>query len=121
MEKNKYFLVFLLGLLLISFQAYSQRDRSAKAEAAFKAGEYTVAVDLYRAAYNEINDKTLQAQVLYRIGDCYRLTNEPVKAELWYNKAIARGISDPMAYYYLAEAKKMNLKYEEAKEDFKKI
>lgn len=120
MEKNRYFLITLLGLLLISVQAYSQRDKSAKADAAFKAGEYTFAIDLYRAAYNSINDKNGQASVLYRIAECYRLTNEPVKAELWYTKAINKGFNEPLAYYYLAEAKKMNMKYEEAKDDYRK-
>jgi peptidoglycan-associated lipoprotein len=120
MKKNKYFLISLLGLLLISVEAFPQRERSAKAEAAFNAGEYAVAVDLYRTAYNNINDKTLQAEILYKIGECYRLTNEPVKAEMWYTKAIAKGVTEPLAYYYLAEAKKMNLKYEEARENFQK-
>lgn len=120
MEKNSYFLISLIGLLLISVEAFPQRERTAKAEAAFKAGEYAVAVDLYRTAYNTINDKTLQPEILYKIGECYRLTNEPVKAEMWYSKAIAKGVSEPLAYYYLAEAKKMNMKYEEAREDYKK-
>jgi len=120
MKRNKYFLISILGLLLISAPAFSQRDKSSKANAAFKAGEYMVALDLYRSAYNSISDKTSKAEILYKIAECYRLTNEPVKAELWYTKAIAKGITDPIAYYYLAEAKKMNMKYEEAKEDFKK-
>lgn len=120
MKRNGFFLISLFGLLLISSQAFSQRDKSAKAEASFKAGEYFVALDLYRAAYNTITDKTSKAEILYKIAECYRLTNEPVKAELWYGKAIARGITEPLAYFYMAEAKKMNMKYEEAKEDFKK-
>lgn len=120
MKKNILFLLSLLGMLTISIDAFSQRDRSAKADAAFKAGEYAVAVDLYRAAYNTINDKNGKAEVLYKIAECYRLTNDPVKAELWYSKAINRGITEPLAYYYMAEAKKMNMKYEEAKEDYRK-
>lgn len=120
MKRNSFFLISLIALLTISVQAYSQRDKSAKAEAAFKAGEYSVALDLYRAAYNSINDKSTRALTLYKIAECYRLTNDPVKAELWYDKAIKRGIAEPLAYYYMAEAKKMNMKYEEAKEDFKK-
>jgi peptidoglycan-associated lipoprotein len=120
MEKNKYFLISLLGLLFITVQGYSQRNKATRAEDAFKAGEYTFAIDLYKAAYNDINDKNNRAEILTRIADCYRLSNEPVKAELFYTKAIGKGVTDPTAYYYLAEAKKMNMKYEEAKEDYKK-
>ena len=117
------FTAFLFGLFFTSVQVFAQRDKSAKAEAAFNAGEYFVALDLYKAAYNTI-EKDRKAEILYKIAHCYRLTNEPVKAELWYSKAIASftksGTSEPMAYYYLAEAKKMNMKYEEAKDDYKK-
>ena len=120
MKKNKFFLISLIGLLFITVQGYSQRDKTSKAEAAFKAGEYTFAIDLYKAAFNSVSDKNNKAEILNRIADCYRLTNEPVKAELFYTKAIGKGINDPMAYYYLAESKKMNMKYEEAKEDYKK-
>ncbi|NJK96572.1 MAG: tetratricopeptide repeat protein [Bacteroidales bacterium] len=120
MKRNKFFLISLIAIFIINVQAFSQRDKTAKAEAAFKAGEYYVALDLYRAAYNSITDKSTRAVILYKIAECYRLTNEPVKAELWYDKAIKRGIPEPLAYYYMAEAKKMNMKYEEAKEDFKK-
>ncbi len=120
MEKNKFFLISLLGLFFITTQGYSQSNKASKAEAAFKAGEYTFAIDLYKAAFNNISDKNNKAEILNRIADCYRLTNEPVKAELFYTKAIGKGVTDPMAYFYLAEAKKMNMKYEEAKEEYKK-
>lgn len=120
MKKYLLFFISLLGMVLISGEAFSQRDKSSKAEAAFKAGEYTQAVDLYKTAYNSISDKTSKAEILYKIAECYRLTNDPVKAELWYLKAINRDIKEPLAYFYYAEAKKMNMKYEEAKEYYKK-
>lgn len=120
MEKIRFLLLSLAGLLFISGQAFSQRDKSAKAEAAYNAGEYTVAIDFYKAAFNTISDKNNKAEILNKIADCYRLTNEPVKAELYYNKAIDKGVNNPMVYFYLAEVKKMNMKYEEAKEDYQK-
>jgi peptidoglycan-associated lipoprotein len=45
--------------------------------------------------------------------------NEPVKAELWYTKAIGKNYTNPMVYFDLAEMQKMNQKYEEAKENYK--
>jgi peptidoglycan-associated lipoprotein len=98
----------------------AQSGKSAKAEAAFKAGEYFTAIDLYKNAYNSLTDKTGKAELLFKIAECYRLVSEPRQAELWYNKSIAKNISNPLAYLYIAEAQKMNMKYEEAKENFKK-
>jgi peptidoglycan-associated lipoprotein len=98
----------------------AQSGKASKAQAAFNAGEYYTAIDLYKAAYNSLTEKTGKAELLFQIAECYRLVNQPRQSELWYNKSIAKGISNPLAILYLAEAQKMNMKYEEAKENFKK-
>src|SRR5271157_1444707 len=114
-------LIFILTFsLLINIPLSGQSKKSTEAESKFKAAEYYDAIELYKKAYNSIADKMGKADILYKIASCYRLLNEPLKAELWYNKAIMKGIPDPMAVYYLAEMQKKNLKYEEAKESFKK-
>lgn len=119
MRRYKRLFAILFCFAFLISNAFSQRDKSRKADAAFKAGEYVVAVDLYKAAY-KTSDMNSKAEMLFKIAECYRLTDDPIKAELWYDKAIKKNYNDPIAVYYLAEAKKMNQKYEEAKEDFKK-
>jgi peptidoglycan-associated lipoprotein len=111
-------IVFIL-LVGVNYQGFAQKNKSKKADIAFAAGEYYSAIDLYREAYNSLNDKTQKDLLLFQIGQCYRLANEPTKAELWYSKALAKGYSDPTLLYYLAEMQKMNNKYEEAKDNFK--
>lgn len=120
--KSKGLVIFLCALFLFGNHAFAQRNKSQKAEAFFHAGEYFRAVDLYKKAYNSIaTDQLSKGEILFKIGECYRMMNAPLKAELWYKKSINKGYADPMAVYYLAEMQKMNLKYEEAKETFKKL
>lgn len=114
------FIVLFCALLCLNFSSYAQNGKSAKAEAAFNAGEYFKAVDLYKTAYSSIADKMAKADILFKVGECYRIVNVPLKAELWYNKAIIKGYADPIAVYYLAEMQKKNSKYEEAKANYKK-
>jgi peptidoglycan-associated lipoprotein len=111
-------LVVLVSTTLI---ISAQSNKMQKANARFQAGEYYAAIDYYRDAYNSLKDNTDKDVILFKIAECYRMVNEPMKAELWYSKAIAKGYPDPMAVYYLAEAQKMNQKYEEAKENFKEF
>ncbi len=118
--KIRSLVVVFFALACISQPLFAQRNKAAKADGAYKAGEYFVAIDLYKAAYNSISDKSNKAETLFKIAECYRLVNEPLKAELWYAKAISKEIDNPMATFYLAEMQKMNLKYEEAKDNFKK-
>jgi peptidoglycan-associated lipoprotein len=111
------FILFVFTVLLNPIDAQSGKTR--KAETAFKAGEYYNAIDLYKEAYSSIRDNTGKDQIMFQIAQCFRLANEPLKAEMWYRKAIEKGYSDPIAILYHAEMQKMNMKYEEAKENYK--
>src|SRR5271157_1634517 len=93
--------IFILSFSVLTYFPLSgQSKKSTEAESKFKAAEYYDAIELYKKAYNSIIDKMGKAEILYKIATCYRLTNEPLKAELWYNKSIGKGIKDPMAIYY---------------------
>jgi len=97
-----------------------QNRKVEKADEAFEAGEFYDAIDLYKDAYSMVKNKELKTEIVFKIAECYRLTNEPVKAELWYKKAIDRGYMDPTAILYYAQTKQKNGKYAEAIEEFKK-
>lgn len=119
MEKLKIFLLplFLLGAFSV---CNAQKGKLLKADQIFNAGEFFDAADKYKDAYNDVSDKTKKAEILFRIGECYRLTSNPAKAEIWYAKAINKNYSNPLVYLYFAQAKLMNQKYDEAKEQFMK-
>jgi peptidoglycan-associated lipoprotein len=57
---------------------------------------------------------------VFMIAECYRLTNDPKDAEIWYKQAVKSSNSKPEAEYYLAETLKKNGKYQQAIEEFKK-
>ncbi len=114
------FASILIILFLGMPGVYGQKKKMAKAEEALKAGEYYDAIDLFKDAYSSIKSKDTRTQVVYKIAECYRLIDEPDKAELWYKKAISRGYQDPVAILHYARQLMKNGKYEQAIEEFNK-
>jgi peptidoglycan-associated lipoprotein len=111
----------MVAILWAPMSSYGQKNaKLRKANEEFAAGHYSTAADMLRKAYSSVKNKDEQAVILFKIGECYRQIAVPVRAESWYAKAINKGYQDPKVYLYLAEAKKMNQKYAEAKEEFKK-
>jgi len=115
-------LVFFLSVisLLVPSQVYSQSNKLKKAYEEFNAGHYSSAIDLLRKNYSSAKNNEERADVLFKIGESYRLINHPKGAELWYNKAIAKGYQDPIVYLRMGDIKKRLQKYPEAKEEYKK-
>lgn len=107
---------FLVVLVLFfnAVVAYGQKDYSKDADLAFKSEEFYTAIDLYKKAYSKEKSKDKKAEIVYRIAECYRLTNNTKQAETWYKKADKINYPDPTVIFYLAETKKMQGKYEEA-------
>ena len=109
---KKFRIQILLSLIfcLLVIPVTGQNKKVEKADEAFEAGEYYDAIDLYKDAYSMVKNKELKTEIVFRIAECYRLTNEPVKAELWYKKAIDRGYMDPTAILYFAQTKKRKVR-----------
>ncbi len=119
MDKRCFFLAVIF-LVSIALDSSAQRKRTEKADEAYDAGEYYEAIDLYKDAYSVIQDKVERNRVVFMIAECYRKTNDPRRAELWYKKAIGRDFPDPIAQLHYAEALKMNMKYEDAIDEYKR-
>lgn len=114
----------LIAILFIAsnfqFANAQKKEKDFRANAAFAAGEYFEAIDLYKTAYNKIKDKGRKTEIVYKIAECYRILREPRKAELWYKKAITANFQDPLIFLRYAEMLMMSENYEEASEQFKK-
>lgn len=106
--------VSLLLWLLVCSALFAQKREIARAEARFVAGEYMKAAELYRKYGGKVKDRELRTQVLFNLAECYRLTNQPQRAEAAYKSAVARGYPDPVAILYLADAQRSREKYDEA-------
>jgi len=121
MKPIQYFL--LAGLLLIGshgLQAQKKKDQTTKARAAYAAGEYYAAIDLFKDAYNKVNDRDLKNELIFLIAECYRITNQPDKAELRYKQAIQREYPNPIIYLRYADAIKMDEEYVDATEQYRR-
>ena len=116
----KTFASLLIILFLSLPTVFGQKKKMAKAEEAYRAGEYYDAIDLYKDAYSMIKNKEAKTDVVFRIAECYRQINEPDKAEMWYKKAISRNYPDPVAILFYAQQLMKNGKYEQAVEEFNK-
>ncbi len=119
---KRLFLFIILLLVITLPEANAQKRKSEKAYASFNAGEYFDAIDLFKDAYSKTNksDKASRTELVFMIAECYRLTNDPKDAEIWYKQAVKSSNSRPEAEYYLAESLKKNGKYPQAIEEFKK-
>lgn len=121
-RNTKLYALFLLLCVVLPISLSAQKFASARrAEAAYNAGEYSLALVYFREAYANTTDNESKADVLFKMANCYRILNQPLKAENWYGKTLSKDPKNIKAQYYLAEMQKKNAKYEEAKESFKKL
>jgi peptidoglycan-associated lipoprotein len=110
----------LLAILLVSLPVEAQKkQKDARAQAAFDAGEYFEAIDLYKDAYNKV-DKEQKPGIFYKIGECYRILGNARSAVLWYKKAVRQEYQDPVLFLRYGQMLLVNEQYEEATEEFKK-
>jgi len=110
----------ILAAIVFSVSADAQKkQKDSRAQAAFAAGEYYEAIDLYKDAYNKV-DKEQKTAIFFKIGECYRILGDARSAVLWYKKAVREEYQDPILFLRYGQMLLVNEKYEEAEEEFKK-
>jgi peptidoglycan-associated lipoprotein len=113
------FLALLATFIFSSPVDAQKKKKDARAQAAFDAGEYYEAIDLYKDAYNKV-DKDQKTGIFFKIGECYRILGDARSAVLWYRKAVREDYQDPMIFLRYGQMLLVNEKYDEAAEEFKK-
>jgi len=113
-------LILLAILLLQVLPVSAQKRKTERAYDFFRAGEYYEAIDHFKNAYSKTKDKERKNEMIFMVAECYRLTNDPRNAELWYKRAVKSPYSRPEAQYWLADALKKNGKYQQAIDEFRK-
>jgi len=114
-------LIILSLLMILPFTVLkAQRNYTKDADDAFKYEMYFAAIPLYRKAYGKVSNRIEKKRIIYQIGECYRLTKDPRKAESQYRRAIKAKYSDPIIYLRIAEVMREQGKYREAIEQYKK-
>ncbi|MEZ5069705.1 MAG: OmpA family protein [Bacteroidales bacterium] len=111
--------VVFIFLLLISLPGAAQKkQKDTRADGAFEAGEYYEAIDLYKNAYNKVNDRDQKTAILFRIGECYRILGDTKSAEMWYKKAVRDEYQNPLIHLRFGQMLLIGEAYDEALEQF---
>lgn len=107
-----FFVLALLSCLLISCKSAKLSDAVEKED----RGEYYEAAQIYRKVYSKTPSKKthLRGSIAYRMGDCYRLTNNTSRAISAYTNAIRYKYPDSTAFLYQAQMAHKLGRYAEA-------
>jgi peptidoglycan-associated lipoprotein len=116
MSKIKY----LIGLLAMVLAMSSCTSLYQKAESKYQSAQYNAAIPLFQKYMAEHPEKG--AELNYKIGQCYTLSNRVGTAEEFYKKALTAtdlktAQKDSLKFYY-AQSLKANKKYKEALKAF---
>jgi outer membrane protein OmpA-like peptidoglycan-associated protein/tetratricopeptide (TPR) repeat protein len=57
-------------------------------------------------------------QIVYKVAESYRLLNNPVQSEPYYQEAVSYGAEYPLARFYYAQSLKANAKFDDAEREF---
>lgn len=89
-----------------------------KAQEAYEAEEYYLAIDLLKEAFREVRGRELKTEVLFKTGESYRMMNDYKNAELYYERAEKLGYEDNVVMLHRANMLKAQGEYEEALKSF---
>ncbi len=115
MKKRVGFLIAIVNIFLWSSCLITQQAKTG--DMLFDEKKYTQAADLLKSEFNKEQDPAIRGKKAFTIGDCYRLSGQPLDAEQWYKTASDLG-DDSRAKYMYALMLKTNEKYEEAVKEF---
>lgn len=110
----KFRLIFTAVLMLAASVVFAQRGPTYSADIAFEKGDYYDAATLYKKAFTKEKNKVKRAEIIYKVAESYRLTNDYKNQEVWYGKALKANYKDPACILHYADALRMNGKYDEA-------
>ena len=113
MSKLKKNLTLLVLAIFISATAFSQTAKLVKGDKNFSRFKFQEAIKHYTDLSANGYKGSTKGYVTSRLGDSYRLINDPENAELWYRIAVESNDCKPITYFYLAQVLRSNKKYEE--------
>lgn len=101
----------------------STAARLKKADRRYANGEYYAAADVYKRTQKRISTKKqrkLKGEVSFKLGECYRNTNNHTRAVRAYNTAIRYKCQDTTVYLHIAKSQLVTGRYADAKANFLK-
>ncbi|MDP4290353.1 MAG: OmpA family protein [Bacteroidota bacterium] len=118
MKSTRY--LFCILLFGISLNLKAQSLITQDADDAYANLQYTVAAAKYKKAYTKARVPAEKERILYRMAECYRMTNDAKDAEITYGTLVRSGFDrkNSMVLLYYADALRANEKYDEAKDNY---
>lgn len=110
-----------LFFCFISFQSIAQKSYLDEADfKLYQEEKYFEAIEMYKKAYVKEKGRDVKAEIIYKIAESYRMSDQAEQAEVWYEKSIIAQYDDPTAHLYLADMKMRRGKYDEALVEYQK-
>ncbi len=113
---KRFFSAIAFIAILCASPAFSQNNSPAvKADKLYQSFAYHEAIDEYLKV---LAKEPENATAIRNIADCYRLTNNSEKSEVYYAKVVKLKDAKPTDKYHYAQSLMYNAKYDEAKKYF---
>ncbi len=81
--KMNFRLLLTAAFLFAASLTFAQRGPTYQADLAFDKGDYYDAAALYKKAFTKEKNKVKRAEVIYKVAESYRLTNDYKNQEVW--------------------------------------
>lgn len=108
-----------LCIMLFAGIAFGQKNFTQEADLTFQVQSYYAALDAYKKAYPKEKDNEEKARILYQVGECHRLLQQPDQALIWYQKAEAAEYKNPEMDVHTGLCLMKQGNYEEAMAEFR--
>ena len=117
---TRHILSFAFAFLLIFTVSCSSEKAIKKGDRYAAIMEYHEAAKEYKKAYRKIppKERKKRAEVAWKLGECYRKSNNPARAAGAYQNAVRYGCPDSTALMYLGEAQLENGEYKAAQKSY---
>lgn len=116
-------LILLVGMVVFSLSAVAQRQSiTEKADEAFYAKQFMIAIDLYQKAYSDVKlNRQEKDRVLFQLGESYRLVDNKPKALKTYKRLITARyyVTQPKIYLHAADIHRFYSQWDEAEEYYR--
>lgn len=123
MKIYRYLIPLFVAICVVSTGAMAQQKRNFTQEAdeAFNNQQYFTAIDKYKKAYSKVkSNQAEKKRILFQIAECYRLTNNPKRAESQYKRLLRINYqkTNPLTLLYHADMLKLLENYAQAKDQY---
>ena len=109
--------IVILAFIGLHCSSLGQSKYLIMGDKAYQNRQYTSAIEYYTKALDKFEgEKPERNEVVYKLADCFRMINNPRKAEINYQRLVKNSYAEvkPLIYLYYAQSLSAQGKYAEA-------